>query len=242
MNLSVRTIIDRVKDEVGCKTDKELSYQITGNQGTVTNWINRDSINFDVLIKYLIVNGIDLNIINTLQQNSFFTFSNTFALDANDDLFELINYVGASDIHSALVPIALQKILKKTLMQREDTLYETGIWHGGTVKTTYELVRKMFHSMNQYQKIHKDEYFLSQISFMSEISEIIGSIKIDERLRYNDNVLRNLSAIVINVLVDNFKQDFISSNFCDAWSANYNLISANIDKLTDFDTVYNLKS
>jgi len=241
IELDVRTIIDRVKNEVGCKTDKELSYSITGSQGTVTNWINRNSINFDVLIRYLIINGIDLNIFNTFQGNSFFTFSSTFSLENNDNLFELINYVGVSDIHEALVPIVLQKIFKNTLTQLEDKLYSSSIRDGRTIKITYELVRKIFHSINQYQKINKDILFLSQITLMSEIAEIISSIKHEEeKLKFNENVIKKLSASIFNILVDNFRLDFISSHFCEAWSVNYDLISDNINKLTDFNTVYDL--
>lgn len=61
-----REIADRLKIKFNCKSDRTLAERMQIKYGTFANWMARDSMQFDILIQFLIKENVDLNeIFNT---------------------------------------------------------------------------------------------------------------------------------------------------------------------------------
>lgn len=58
--MDVRYFLNRLKQEVGIKTDKELAEAMGVKYGTLTKWVARNSIPKDPLVEFVVKQGIDL--------------------------------------------------------------------------------------------------------------------------------------------------------------------------------------
>ncbi len=58
--MDARFFLNRLKQEVGIKTDKELAEAMGVKYGTLTKWVARNSIPKDPLVEFVVKKGIDL--------------------------------------------------------------------------------------------------------------------------------------------------------------------------------------
>lgn len=58
--MDARYFLNRLKQEVGIKTDKELAEAMGVKYGTLTKWVARNSIPKDPLVEFVVKKGIDL--------------------------------------------------------------------------------------------------------------------------------------------------------------------------------------
>lgn len=69
--MNSRNIVDAIKKETGIGTDRALAVEMEVKYPTFANWITRDSLQFDIILPFLIVRGVDLNrVFNTLTNTS----------------------------------------------------------------------------------------------------------------------------------------------------------------------------
>lgn len=59
--ISTRAILNTLKTKKGFVTDKELAEDMGVTYGALTNWISRDSLQYEPVIDYAMKNNIDLN-------------------------------------------------------------------------------------------------------------------------------------------------------------------------------------
>lgn len=58
--MDARYFLNRLKQEVGIKTDKDLAAAMGVRYGTLTKWVARNSIPKDPLVAFVVKQGIDL--------------------------------------------------------------------------------------------------------------------------------------------------------------------------------------
>lgn len=56
-----REIADRLKIKLNCKSDRALAERMDIKYGTFANWMARDAMQFDIVIQFLVKEGMDLN-------------------------------------------------------------------------------------------------------------------------------------------------------------------------------------
>ncbi len=61
--LDTREVLDRIKKMKGFKTDTELSKDLGIKYITLRTWLQRNTLNYSVIIEYAIKNNIDLNLL-----------------------------------------------------------------------------------------------------------------------------------------------------------------------------------
>lgn len=59
--MNSRNIVDAMKKETGNGTDRSLAEKMGVKYPTFANWITRDSLQFDIILPFLIEQGVDLN-------------------------------------------------------------------------------------------------------------------------------------------------------------------------------------
>lgn len=69
--ISTRQILNTLKTKKSFVTDKELAKDMGVTYGALTNWIARDSIQYEPVINYAIANNIDLNELFSDKQSVF---------------------------------------------------------------------------------------------------------------------------------------------------------------------------
>lgn len=63
--MSTRLLLDIIKEKTGIKTDKQLAEEIGVKYGALTNWIARDSFQYEPIIIFLLKKKVDLNSVFT---------------------------------------------------------------------------------------------------------------------------------------------------------------------------------
>lgn len=69
--INTRQILNILKTKKGFVTDKELASDMGVTYGALTNWVARDSIQYEPIINYAMANNIDLNELFSGKQNLF---------------------------------------------------------------------------------------------------------------------------------------------------------------------------
>lgn len=69
--VNTRQILNTLKTKRGINTDKELAEDMGIKYGALTNWIARDSIQYEPIINYAMVHNIDLNELFSGKQSIF---------------------------------------------------------------------------------------------------------------------------------------------------------------------------
>ncbi|MDD3596169.1 helix-turn-helix domain-containing protein [Sulfuricurvum sp.] len=59
--MSTRLLLDIIKEKTGIRTDKQLAEEIGVKYGALTNWIARDSFQYEPIIIFLLKKNVDLN-------------------------------------------------------------------------------------------------------------------------------------------------------------------------------------
>lgn len=59
--MNIRYFLNRIKEETGIKTDKELADAMGVKYGTLTKWVARNSVAKEPMIEFVVSRGIDLN-------------------------------------------------------------------------------------------------------------------------------------------------------------------------------------
>jgi len=59
--VDIRYFLNKIKDETGIKTDKELAGAMGVKYGTLTKWVARNSVPKESMIEFVVSRGIDLN-------------------------------------------------------------------------------------------------------------------------------------------------------------------------------------
>lgn len=59
--MDIRYFLNKIKDKTGIKTDKELADALEIKYGTLAKWLARNSIQYELVIDFVVKNGIDLN-------------------------------------------------------------------------------------------------------------------------------------------------------------------------------------
>lgn len=59
--MSTRLLLDIIKEKTGIKTDKQLAEELEIKYGALTNWIARDSFQYEPIIIFLLKKNVDLN-------------------------------------------------------------------------------------------------------------------------------------------------------------------------------------
>lgn len=82
-----REIADKIKLKFGIVTDRAMAERMQVKYGTFANWMARDSMQLDVIIKFLIKENIDLNSIfnaNNAVSNSEILFGATTDIESSE--------------------------------------------------------------------------------------------------------------------------------------------------------------
>lgn len=69
--INTRQILNTLKTKKGFVTDKELAGDMGVTYGALTNWVARDSIQYEPIINYAMANNIDLNELFSGKQSMF---------------------------------------------------------------------------------------------------------------------------------------------------------------------------
>lgn len=69
--INTRQILNILKTKKGFVTDKELAGDMGVTYGALTNWVARDSIQYEPIINYAMANNIDLNELFSGKQSMF---------------------------------------------------------------------------------------------------------------------------------------------------------------------------
>lgn len=59
--MNTRILLDMIKERAGIRTDKQLAEEMGIKYGALTNWIARNSFQYEPIIIFLLKKGIDLN-------------------------------------------------------------------------------------------------------------------------------------------------------------------------------------
>lgn len=59
--MNTRLLLDTIKEKTGIKTDKQLAEEIGVKYGALTNWIARNSFQYEPIIIFLLKKDVDLN-------------------------------------------------------------------------------------------------------------------------------------------------------------------------------------
>lgn len=75
--MNTRVLLDTIKEKAGIRTDKLLAEAMGIKYGALTNWIARDSFQYEPIVDFLLQRGIDLNEIFIKEGSS--TVQNNFS-------------------------------------------------------------------------------------------------------------------------------------------------------------------